>query len=200
MNCYEWQHQISLSGMSISANCSYEVENPNDPAAPITITISGEATWPDVAPPYNRRGMRCGSGYDKQYARRSGWNNLDRFYIITGVQADITYPLEVTSSDGSPLRMAGVFGSAVSNIPFFISGLYKPEDPSDPFYACGFGVWSKSTEVTKGIVFIIAEDGEQLAIGLFPRIEPSGEITYYRDFSFDTAIGTGTMNYTLTTV
>lgn len=197
MNCYEWQHQISLSGMSISANCSYEAENPNDPATPITITISGESTWPDVAPPYNRRGMRCGSGYDKQYARRSGWRNLDRFYIIAGVQADVTYPIEVTSSDGGAPRMAGIFGSAVTDFAFFVSGLYKPEDPADPFYACGFGVWTKSTEITKGAIFINAEDGELLAIGLYPKIEPGGEITYYRDFSFDTPIGSGAMNYTL---
>ncbi len=95
--------------------------------------------------------------------------------------------------------MAGIFGSAASNVPFFVSGLYKPEDTSDPFYSCGFGVWSKSNKVTEGLVFIIAEDGEQLAIGLYPKIEPGGEITYYRDFAFDPAIGTGTMNYTLTT-
>jgi hypothetical protein len=186
--------------MSISANCSYEVENPDDPSTPETITISGQSTWPDVAPPYNRRGMRCGSGYNKAFARRNGSANLNRFYITTFVVASVYYPLEVNSSTGGPVRKAGIFGNAVFETPFFISGLYKPEDTSDPFYACGFGVWSNSTEVTKGAVFINAEDGEQLAIGLYPKIEPGGEITYYKDFSFQTQIGTGTMNYTLTAV
>lgn len=189
--------------MSISANCSYEVENPNDPNTPITITISGEATWPDVAPPYARRGMRCGingGGYEgKEFARREGWNGLSRFFITVEVQSSIAYPLEVTSSEGGMPIMAGFF-YGFRNIPLFISGLYKPEDPTDPFYSCGLGVWTKSTEVTKGIIPIVTEDGEQLAIGLYPKIEPGGEITYYKDFAFDTAIGTGTMNYTLTTV
>ena len=198
MNCYEWQHQIKLSGMSITADCSYEVENPDNPETPITITISGSSTWPDVEPPYTRRGMRCGVGYDSFYAKRANWTGWERFFIIAGVQAEVTYPIEIVSSETGVIGMAGIFGSAVEGIAQFVSGVYKPEDTSDPFYACGFGVWSKSTEVTKGAVFIYSDSNELLATGFYDQIEPGAEITYYRPYEFETPIGTGTINYTLT--
>jgi hypothetical protein len=205
MNCYEWQHQISLSGMSISANCSYEIEDPFDPTLKYQITISGEMTYPDASPPYARRGMRCGirgGGYaGKQPAFRAGHIGLNRFTIIAEVQPNNYYPLEVNISSGGLPTYAGIRTSAFTNIPLFLSGLYKPEDQTDPFYACGFGVWSKSKDYTSGAVFVHAEsDDELLVVGLYERIEPGGQITYYRLDDLTQPVGGGTMSYTLTTV
>lgn len=183
--------------MSISADCSYEEENPSDPSNPITITISGEATWPDVSPPYTRKGMRCGIGYNQEYARRFGSSGLSRFYINAEISSDPAYPLDVVYSDGGFPKKAGFFWGFTLT-PAFVSGFYKPEDTNDPFYACGFGAWSKSTEVTKGIIPIITEERGIVAIGKYPRIEPGGQITYYKDFDYSAVVGTGTMNYKLT--
>jgi hypothetical protein len=193
VNCYEWRHSFSLTEMSISAEISYLDEFGE------TVTISGTQTYPDVGPPYTRRGMRCGQGYSTFYARRQGVEGYSRFVLETFIQSDNGYPLSVTIN-GDQTATAAVYNSSVDEIPLFLSGLFKPENSSDPFYECGFGIWTVSTGVTKGFVRIINDMAEVLAIGWFDRIGPGETITYYKpdDYNFETPIGTGTINYTFT--
>ena len=198
MNCYEWQHQISLSGMSITADCSYEVDDPNDPANKIDITISGTQTYPDTAGPYPRRALRCGVAYGKPYVKRSDWRlNYGRFFLSTEIPSSDINPLTVTT-DGVAGTAAAIYDAGFTNYPKFISGLFKPENTSDPAYVCADGVWRKSTEITKGAVQILSEFGDWLAIGFFPRIESGAVVTYYLPDDRDNPIGTGTIAYTLT--
>jgi len=197
MNCYQWLHNFSLTGMSITADIVYEEPNPNPELPPISVAITGTQTYPDVGPPYTRRGMRCGVGYDSFYARRASHISYSRFLLQTFIQANEFYPLVVTA-DETPQGNAGVFESGFASFPIFISGLFKPWKPEDPAFVCADGIWRKSTNVTKGLVRILAEDGTLLAVGYFDRIEPGAQITYYRPDDFETSVGTGTLNYTLT--
>lgn len=197
MNCYEWQHQINLTGMSISANCAYQIPNPDPEGAPLDVTITGAHSYPDVGPPYPRRAMRCGTGYTSYYAKRSNWTGWDRFYILTSIQSYEFSPLVVTTTD-NPDRSASILTGGFSSFPTFISGLFKPEDTDDPSYVCADGVWRKSTEITKGFVQIVDELEEPLAFGFYNRIENGAEITYYRPDDLETSIGTGTITYALT--
>lgn len=196
VNCYEWRHSFSLTGMSISAEISYQVDS-GDPENPATLTISGTQTYPDVGPPYTRRGMRCGQGYDGPYARRNDWRGYERFFITTEIQTNNWYPLTV-NLEGAPIATAAVFDSTQDTFAIFPSGMFKPENTSDPFYACGFGIWTTSTGVTKSFVRIIDDMAQWLAIGWFDRIGPGEVITYYKpdDYEFTTPVGTGTLNYT----
>ena len=199
VNCYEWRHSFSLTGMSISAEIYYEVDS-GDPENPATLTISGTQTYPDVGPPYTRRGMRCGQGYDGFFARRNGLQGYERFFLTTFIQTNNGYPLTV-NLEGTPIATAAVFDSSLDTFAIFPSGMFKPENTSDPFYECGFGIWTVSTGVTKGFVRILDEMAQWLAIGWFDRIGPGEVITYYRpeDFELTTPVGTGTLNYTFTT-
>jgi len=197
MNCYQWLHNFSLTGMSITADIAYEEPNSDPELPPISVTISGTQTYPDVGPPYTRRGMRCGVGYDSFYARRFSHLGYQRFQLITNIQATEFYPLVITIPD-SPDGHAGIFETSLDTAPIFISGLFKPWNPEDPAFVCADGIWRKSTNVTKGLVRILAEDGTLLAVGYFDRIEPGAQITYYRPDDFETSVGTGTLNYTLT--
>jgi hypothetical protein len=194
VNCYEWRHSFSLTGMSISAEISYLDE------FGLQVTISGTQTYPDVGPPYTRRGMRCGQGYDGFFARRNGLEGYERFFLTTFIQTNNGYPLTV-NLEGTPIATAAVFDSALDQFAIFPSGMFKPENSSDPFYECGFGIWTVSTGVTKGFVRIIDDAAQLLAYGWFDRIGPGEVITYYKpdDFELTTPVGTGTLNYTFTT-
>lgn len=197
MNCYEWLHNFSISGMSITADLSYEQPNPDPEQPPVLVTVSGTQTYPDVGPPYTRRGMRCGAGYDDFYARRLGYVGYSRFQVLTFIQSAENYPLVVTIPD-LPDTFAGIFTSGFDSFPIFISGLFKPWRPSDPAYICADGIWRKSTNFTKGQVKILAEDGTLMAVGFYDRIEPGAEITYFKLDEYETSIGTGTLNYSIT--
>lgn len=198
MNCYEWQHNISLSGMSISADCSYQIPDPNDPQTLIDVTISGIQTYPDTAGPYPRRALRCGVAYGKPYAKRSDWRlNYGRFFLITDIESNNGNPLTVTMTNTAD-SFAAIYDGGFSLYPKFIGGLFKPEDTSDPAYVCADGVWRKSTEITGGGVQIISETGEVLAFGIFPKIENGAEITYFQTYDLDNPVGTGIVSYTLT--
>lgn len=197
MNCYEWQHAINLAGMSISAECAYQIPNPDPEGDPLNVTISGMHTYPDVGPPYPRRAMRCGVGYTSWYAKRSDWQSYGRFFISTLIQSNEFAPLVVTTTDQTD-RYASIFVGGFGSFPIFISGLFKPMDTDDPAYVCADGVWRKSTELTKGIVQIIDDAAELLAVGFYDRIENGAEITYFRQNDLETSIGTGTITYTLT--
>lgn len=193
VNCYEWRHSFSLTGMSISAEISYLDE------FGLQVTISGTQTYPDVGPPYTRRGMRCGQGYDGFFARRNGLQGYERFFLTSYIQTNNGYSLTV-NLEGAPIATAAVFDSTLDNFAIFPSGMFKPENTSDPFYECGFGIWTTSTGVTKGFVRIIDDAAQLLAYGWFDRIGPGETITYYKpdDYDFATPIGTGTLNYTFT--
>ena len=198
MNCYEWQHNISLSGMSISADCSYEIDDPSDPANKLNVTISGIQTYPDTAGPYPRRALRCGVAYGKPYAKRSDWRlNYGRFVLVSDIQSDNGNPLTVTMTNAAD-SYAAIYDGGFLLYPKFIGGLFKPEDTSDPAYVCADGVWRKSTEITKGAVQIFSESGDWLAVGFFQKIENGAEITYFQPYDRDNAIGTGAISYTLT--
>lgn len=198
MNCYEWRHSFTLTNMSISADISYEDASFDPPA---TVTISGTQTYPDVGPPYTRRGMRCGQGYDGFYARRNDWQGWQRFGITSFIQSGDWYPLTV-ALDGAPITPAAVFDSSLDTFSIFPSGLFKPENSDDPAYVCADGIWRISTGVTKGFVRIIDESGQLLARGWYDRIGPGETITYFKpdDYDFLTPIGTGAINYTFTQV
>ena len=194
MNCYEWLHNFSLSGMSITADIAYEQPNPDPELPPILVTITGTQEYPDVGPPYTRRGMRCGVGYDSFYARRDSYVGYQRFQVLTEIQATEFFPLVVSSPD-EPDMHAGIFEAAFSSFPKFISGLFKPWLPDDPAFVCADGIWRKSTNVTQGLVRILAEDSTLLAVGYFDRIEPGAAITYYRPDEFEASVGAGVINY-----
>jgi hypothetical protein len=181
--------------MSISAEIYYEIDS-GDPENPITVTISGTQTYPDVGPPYTRRGMRCGQGYNKWYARRNDWRGYERFFVTTEIQTNQWYPLDLNGMTGG----ASIFELS-SGRPIFISGMFKPENSSDPFYECGFGIWSTSTGITTGVYLEIRDEMDQvLALGALDRIGPGETVTYYKpeDFERTTPVGTGTLNYTFT--
>ena len=181
--------------MSISAEISYLDEYG------FQVTISGTQTYPDVGPPYTRRGMRCGQGYDGFFARRNGLQGYERFFLTSYIQTNNGYPLTV-NLEGAPIATAAVFDNTLDNFAIFPSGMFKPENTSDPYYECGFGIWTVSTGVTKGFVRIIDDAAQLLAYGWFDRIGPSETITYYKsdDYNFETPIGTGTLNYIFTAV
>lgn len=182
--------------MSITADCSYQIENPDDPEAPLTVTISGTQTYPDTGPPYTRRGMRCGTGYTGPFAKRLDWKSYGRFYLGTEIPSNEQFPLTVGIS-GEPGSTAAIYDGGFTSYPKFISGLFKPENTDDPAYVCADGIWRKSTEITKGLVQIFDDIGQWLANGYFARIESGAEITYYRPNDLENSIGTGTITYTL---
>jgi hypothetical protein len=197
MNCYEWQHNITLTEMSVSVNCSYQEPNPDNPESPIEITIQGTQTWPDVGPPYPRKAMRCATGYQSFWAKKSNWNGLGRFFIYTNIQSDSYFSLQVSRSDGQEFQAAVHDLGTDYALQLFVSGYFKPENEDDPFWVCGDGVWRKSTGVTKAFFGISSEDGELLAIGEIPRIESGAQITFFRPDETEESIGTGTLNYNL---
>jgi hypothetical protein len=200
MSCYEWRYNISLSGLSITADIAYEEPSPDPELPPISITIVGTQTYSDVGPPYSRRTMRCGNEPGVLSAYREGVSSYFRFRV-DGIVAPTTYeesyPL-VIENDNEPLfYKAGVFDSSESFYPIFPMGLFKPWDSSDPAYVCADGIWRKSTNYTKGFLRILTEEGIWLATGVYDRIEPGGAVSYYKfdDMAFETIIGTGTMDY-----
>lgn len=188
---------MNLTGMSISADCAYQLPNPDPDGDPLDVTISGMHTYPDVGPPYPRRAMRCGFGYTSFWARRSDWQSYGRFFISTFIQAYEFSPLVVTTTD-MPDRAASIFVAGFDSFPIFVSGLFKPEDSDDPAYTCADGIWRKSTEITKGFLQILDESQELLVYGFYDRIENGAEITYYRPDDLENPVGTGTITYTLT--
>lgn len=197
MNCYEWQYAINLTGMSISAECAYQLPNPDPEGDPLDVTISGMHTYPDVGPPYPRRAMRCGVAYTSWWAKRADWQSYGRFIISTLIQSNEFAPLVVSTTD-EPDRNASIFVAGFGSFPIFISGLFKPMDVDDPAYVCADGIWRKSTEITKGMVQIVDDAEELLAFGFYDRIQNGAEITYFRPDDLETSIGTGTITYTLT--
>ena len=200
MSCYEWKYAVQLTGLTITADISYEAENPVPEEPPITISISGTQTYSDVGPPYTRRQMRCGTGFTGYYAYREQITGYGRFRLageISPLSFAEYYPLVVQVNEEPPTQ-AGIFNSGQDYAPIFPMGLFKPWKPQDPFFVCADGVWRKSTNVTKGIVRILAEDSTLLAVGYFDRIEPGASISYYQYYDAETIIGTGTMSYSIT--
>lgn len=197
MNCYEWRHNISLSGMSLSVQCSYQIPAPDGRL--LDVNISGMHTYPDVSGPYPKKAMRCGinswSPYGKWYALRAGYKSYDRFLITTWVQSNEWDPITVTVTDENP-RKATIF-TQQGAFPSFISGLFKPENSDDPAYTCAYGIWSKSKEVTKGGLYVQDQFGELLVNGRWDRIQNGAEINYFRPDDPETSVGTGVMTYVL---
>lgn len=197
MNCYQWKFNVSISTISITADISYEEANVDPELPPITVTITGTQSYDDVGPPYSRKFMRCGIGADAFYASRFGIVGYQRFQIsgeIGVANLEDYYPLEVSVID-APTIKAGVFDSSFNLYPRFPTGLFKPWKTEDPAFVCADGVWRKSTNVTKGYVRILTEEGALMAYGFFDRIESGGQITYYRPDDLETSVGTGIMSY-----
>jgi hypothetical protein len=201
MSCYEWRYNISLSGLSITANIAYEEPNPDPELPPISVTITGTQSYADVGPPYSRRQMRCGNEPGVFSAYREGFTGYSRFRV-NGIIAPTTfeeyYPL-IIQNDGDPVfEKAGIFDSSFDLYPRFPVGLFKPWNSSDSAFVCADGIWRKSTNYTKGTVRILNQESTLLAAGIFDRIEPGAIITYYQNYDSETIIGTGTMNYSIT--
>jgi hypothetical protein len=201
MSCYEWRYNISLSGLSITANIAYEKPSPDPELPPISVTITGTQSYADVGPPYSRRQMRCGNEPGVFSASREGLTGYSRFRV-NGTIAPATfeeyYPL-VIQNDGEPIfEKAGIFDSSFDFYPLFPVGLFKPWNSNDSAFVCADGIWRKSTNYTKGIVRILDQESTLLAVGIFDRIEPGAIITYYQNYDLETIIGTGTMNYSIT--
>lgn len=148
MNCYEWRHQIEISGMKISCEASWQTTNELvDPPEAVSLTASGETEFGDITPPTSRRGMRCGEGYTSTYARRRDWKGYGRFELKTGTGPTVGGITVTSTSYEEPYIISD---SAVASENYsFVSGLYEPWLPSDPAYVCAKGIWSKSTEYTK---------------------------------------------------
>jgi len=148
MNCYEWRHQLNVSGMKISCNASWQTTNDLlFPPETVTLASSGETQFTDITPPDSRRGIRCNVGYTSGYARRSDWQGYGRFNIYTltgptGIGVEVTSTVQGESSIISSNAVASQDGS-------FVSGMYEPWIPNDPSYVCAKGIWTKSTEFTK---------------------------------------------------
>lgn len=148
MNCYEWRHQLNVSGMKISCSASWDTfNNLVYPPEPVNLTASGETQFVDITPPDSRRGMRCNVGYTSGYARRSDWQGYGRFNIYTstgptGTGVEVTSTVQEESSIISSGAVASQNGS-------FVSGLYEPWITGDPAYECAKGIWTKSTDFTK---------------------------------------------------
>lgn len=200
MSCFEWKYNVQLSGLSVTANITYEEPNEDPSLPPVNVLISGSQLYDNVGPPYDRRQMRCGIQFKTFYAYRAGFTGYRKFWIdgdIAPSTYEGYYPLDVTF-DGEGDIKAGIFSAYFDLYPTFPTGLFKPWKETDPAFPCAQGVWSKSKNITKGQVKILTNEGVAMAFGFYDRIESGAEITYFKPDDLENSIGTGNIFYTIT--
>ena len=158
MNCREWRHNLTITGMTISVDATWTTTDVY--GISYNFSAKGTTTYRDMAKPTSKKEMICfGDNRVKNYSNpvaiRSAITGWQRFVVDARTGPSTPPKIDIKQIyDEEPTDVC--MGDVVDTPYGFTSplkGLYKPWNESDPWYTCATNIWNRFTE-TRGTLAV----------------------------------------------